>query len=233
MTRIRIGSFSILALLIVTSGWLFRNSLPYFSLGDTVPFLIEKGTLAFEPWWKTFFVAHVAGGIASLLVGPLLIWNLLLLRSRLAHIWIGRAYVTFVLAWGAPAGLVLSMTAKGGFAGQSGFFLLGVLWWGTTFLGLRAVRARRLVTHVGWMVRSYSIATSALSFRLFHLAFYLGGVSDRTNYVTSIWLSLVTSIVLGEFFAARSSRILVHSGPRISRSGSNNDPALFGKGVVS
>ena len=247
----RLLSLGLLAFLVATSGWLLVNSLHYFAprvvLGDELaPFLVEKGAVALESGWRAMFTAHIVGGIACLCAGPFLVWNLLLLRSRRAHIAIGRAYVVFVLAWGAPAGLVLSFTAKGGWAGQSGFFILGVLWWVTSFLGLREIRARRTVPHIRWMLRSYALATSALTFRVFHVAFYFAGVPDRSNYIASIWASLAVSLLAGELCAARARHLAIHSAPlsrsaRSRRSAANSrannpppaDDRLLEKGVLS
>lgn len=200
-----------------STGLVVANSLAYFTLADDLPFLVEKGEVALRPLWRTFFIAHVAGGIGCLLAGPLLLWNRLTLRSRLAHIWIGRAYVLFVLGWGGPAGIALAFGAKGGLAGKGGFLLLGVLWWMATLTGLRAVLARRLALHVAWMARSYAIATSALTFRIFHIALHPLGIPDGPNYVISIWLSLIASVVAGEVLAARAPALLAREGPRLGK----------------
>lgn len=210
---------SILLLLAVagTTALVVWNSLPYFSLADDLPFLVEKGEVALRPLWKTLFIAHVAGGIGCLLAGPLLLWNRLTLRSSRVHVVLGRAYVLFVLGWGGPAGIALSLGAKGGLPGQSGFLILGLLWWGTTFLGLRAVLSGRLARHVAWMARSYAIATSALTFRVFHIGLYALGVPDGPNYVASIWLSLAASLVAGELLAARAPALLAREGPRLAK----------------
>lgn len=214
---VRVTSASLLLTLLWSSALVVRESLPYFTLTNAMPFLLEKGPLVFESWWKTFFVAHVAGGIGCLLVGPFIVWNQLLLRSRTAHRWVGRGYVAFVLLWGAPAGIVLATTAKGGLLGKSGFLLLGVLWWHSTYRGWRAVQSRRFVEHVGWMIRSYAWATSALSFRAFHLALHQFGLSDTVNYVCSIWLSFAVSALAGAWLASKSAAILRHSGPHLRK----------------
>ena len=203
-----------LLLVVTTTAWLVANSWPYFTLAEALPFLVEKGAIALESWWKTFFIAHVTGGVVCLAIGPLLIWNVLILRSGRLHALLGRTYVGLVLLWGAPAGLVLATTAKGGILGRGGFVVLGLLWWITTWRGVRAITSGRTVPHVAWMARSYAIATSALSFRVFHLALHAAGVPDRTNYIASIWGSLVVSLVVGECLAARAPRLLATRGPR-------------------
>jgi len=208
---------ALLLLVAAATGLVIANSLDYFTLSDDLPFLVEKGEIALRPLWRTFFLAHVAGGIGCLLAGPLLLWNRLTLRSRRAHVWIGRAYVLFVLGWGGPAGIALAFGAKGGVAGKSGFLLLGLLWWTATLIGLRAVLAQRLARHVAWMARSYAIATSALTFRLFHIGLYSLGIPDGPNYVLSIWLSLVASLVAGEALATRAPALLAREGPRLGK----------------
>ena len=79
------------------------------------------------------------------------------------------------------------------------------------------VQSRRFVEHVGWMVRSYAWATSALSFRVFHLALDQFGFPDTTNYVSSIWLSFAVSAIGGAWLASKSAAILRHSGPHLRK----------------
>jgi hypothetical protein len=52
------------------------------------------------------------------------------------------------------------------------------------------------------MARSYALALSAVFFRVLQLGLHFAGVDDAdTNYVASLWLSLIASVVAGEVLA--------------------------------
>lgn len=201
------------------SAQIAANSWPYFVSDEPFDFLIEKGRLADDPIWYAAFVHHIAGALVCLLSGPLLLSRRALARSVALHRVLGWAYVIGVLVIGGPTGLYLALFAKGGLASQVGFALAGVAWLATTWLGLVAVRRRRLAAHVTWMARSYALAWSAISFRVIQIALYALGVGATPNYVASLWLSLVLSVVLGEFGARHLRRRAVPAalslgGPR-------------------
>lgn len=186
------------------SGLVIVNSLPYFSGRSALAFLEEKGPLASDPVWRLAFRGHVLGGIVCFLSAPLLFWNGLLSRFPKLHRWLGRLYGVSVLGWAGPTGLYLSFFAKGGLTGKSAFLGLGLLWWGATARGVQRIVAKRVAEHRRWMTRSYAMALSAVFFRLFHIAFFFLGLSDDPNYGLSLWLSLATSLVVGELLVRRA-----------------------------
>ena len=188
---------SILAL----SGLILVNSWPYFSLRGNFGFLVEKGALASEVPWRTAFYVHVAGGMACLAAGPLLLWNGLLRFSPRLHRWLGRGYALAVLGCAGPTGIYMAFHAKGGVPGALGFLVLGLLWWGETALGVQAAVARRFAEHRRWMQRSYAMALSAVFFRVIQLAIDPLGTSPEADYVISLWLSLAASVAAGEWMA--------------------------------
>jgi uncharacterized membrane protein len=184
------------------SGLIVINTVPYYSLGEDFDFLLEKGSLARDPIWRAAFFHHITGSLACLIVGPVLLSRRALRASVALHRWLGWTYVLAVLCVAAPSGLYLAVFAKGGLLGQTGFVVAGLAWFAATWLGLRAIQQRRLATHLTWMVRSYALAWSAISFRMIQVALYALGVGADTNYVASLWLSLVISVLLGEWGAA-------------------------------
>lgn len=183
---------------------LIANALPYFSFRQDLAFLAEKGPLVSESLWRTCFYGHVAGAIVCLAVAPFLFWDALRVRFPKLHRALGRVYGVSVLGWAGPTGLYLALHAKGGVAGRAAFLLLGLLWWLSTARGVQTIVAGRVAEHRRWMIRSYSLALSAVSFRVFHVAFFWAGMADEPNYAISLWLSLATSLVAGEAFVRRS-----------------------------
>lgn len=184
---------------------LLSNVLPYFGAGaDDMPFLQEKGALALDPLWRTVFDVHVAGGALCLVVALPLFSRRLLRRRPGWHRVLGWTYVLSVLALVAPTGLWLAPTAKGGFAGQSGFAVTGLYLFATTALGLREVLRRDFVAHRAWMVRSYALAASALSFRVLYVALEIARVPNA--YVIGIWASFGLDLVVAEIVIGRAVR---------------------------
>jgi hypothetical protein len=52
--------------------------------------------------------------------------------------------------------------------------------------------------HVRSMIRSYAVATVVLSFRIFHILFFVWGVPYHDNYAISQWLGLSGNALLAE-----------------------------------
>ena len=179
------------------------NSAPYFAGVASHPFLAERPELTSGKLWRSVLLTHVSGGVLCLLSGPILIWNLALRKSRALHRYLGWGYTIAVLGCSAPTGLYLSFFAKGGFWASTGFLVTDVFWIGTTALGLTAIRQRRVAVHAAWMARSYAITVSAVFFRFIFVGLHVLGVSGLTNYIASIWLSLVMSLLVGESFVAQ------------------------------
>jgi len=187
------------------SGIIVVNSAPYFTFRTDLEFLIEKAPLSSEKVWRCCFYTHVLGGIVCLVTAPFLFWDRLRERFPGLHRRLGRIYGTAVLGCAGPAGIFLAVYAKGGLAGQSAFLILGLLWWGVTARGVQTIVAGRAAAHRRWMIRSYSLALSAVTFRVYHLAFFWAGLANEPNYVLSLWLSLATSLIGGEIFLRRSA----------------------------
>ena len=204
----RLSCAAVLAL----CGLIIVNALPYFSLRRDFTFLEEKGDLASDPVWRACFYGHVLGGIVCLASAPFLFWDRLRVRFPALHRGLGRLYGIVVLGWAGPAGLFLALHAKGGIAGRTAFLALGVLWWGATARGVQSILAKRPGEHRRWMIRSYSLALSAVSFRVFQFGLFWAGMADEPNYVLSLWLSLAASLAAGEALIRKPSVPLVLKG---------------------
>jgi uncharacterized membrane protein len=193
------------AAILAASGLIAVNSLPHL-LGGPHPFLAERPQLAADAVWRAALATHVTGGVLCHATGPVLVWNLALRRSLALHRLLGRAYVVAVLGWAGPAGVFLALHAKGGFLGRTGFLVFALAWIATTWLGWRDVRRGRVAEHARWMVRSYSLALSAIHFRVLQLALVALGASLDASYVAALWLSLLASVAQGEALVRQLDR---------------------------
>jgi len=189
------AAFGVAALL---TGLLVVETLPYAWRASEMPFILEKGALGRSAGWRAAFGVHVGGGLVCLLTALPLFSRRLLASAPHLHRTLGWGYVGGVLLLVVPGGLALTPFAKGGLAGQTGFLIQAVWLFAVTFAGLRRVLARDFVRHRAWMVRSFAMASSALSFRVLFLAFQALGLSRA--YEMGIWASFGLSVVLGEAF---------------------------------
>lgn len=188
-------------LLTVGNTWVYYQT-------DYIPiFFFEKRHVADWTLWRTAFYFHIAGASLCLATGvPLMFKGLL--RHKRTHRFLGYIYINSVLWVAAPAGLIMAPFAKGGWLGAAGFFLTGIPWWLTTWLGYRAIQRSEIETHIRWMLRSFSLALSAVWFRAIQYSLYLAGFEDRPNYIVSIWISLAASVLMAEICIARRTRLV-------------------------
>ena len=177
---------------------ILQSSIPYFMAPSTDVFFLERPALARNPLWRSVFYLHILGGLLVLLSAFLQFSKVLLHRAPRFHRVQGRLYVWSALVVTAPTGLYLAFYAKGGAAGRIGFAVQGVLLFYTTWIGLKHILQGRLKNHVTWMVRSYSVATTAISFRLWYIG--LWAVGFDSTYVAAIWLSTIFNLLLCELY---------------------------------
>jgi hypothetical protein len=183
---------------VLLGGLIIVNSLPYFTEGDRMPFIGEKGALGDSPAWRIALLVHVAAGIVCLAAAVGQFFRSLLRRFPWLHRWMGRAYVWSTLLFLCPSGVYLALFAKGGLAGQTGFLLLGGLMFHSTLSGQRAILRCDTPAHIRWMIRSFAMAATALTFRVLHLAFAVLGIAYETNYLTALWLSIALNFAMAE-----------------------------------
>jgi hypothetical protein len=188
---------------------LVYNTLPYFSFRSNFSFIEERIILFAKPLYKYCFYIHIFAGMWCITTALLQFSSILLKKRKKIHVWGGKIYVFVVLILGAPTGIYMSFFAKGSMAERMLFLFMAVVWFGTTLKGLQAVHEKNIISHKNWMIRSYTMAMTAVTFRIYHLIFYLMGWDHLGNYEFSLWLSVVGNIAIAEFIIfLRSKRYL-------------------------
>jgi len=182
---------------VVLSAIVVWNTSVYFQSGLIPAFFLEKGEFSQTSWWLTSFYFHIVSASVCLLVGGPLMFKSML-RFRRTHHFLGYLYFNAVLWVAAPTGLIISPVAKGGWLSALGFIATGIAWWWVTWQGYQTIRKREIQSHIRWMIRSYAIALSAVFFRLIQIGLFFLDVDPNTNYVASVWLSLLASFLLSE-----------------------------------
>jgi uncharacterized membrane protein len=184
-------------------GIVIYNSLDYFRFhaSGVPPFFEEKAPASGHWAWRFAIYTHVTAGIICLAASVLQFFRGVLRRWPALHRWLGRTYAMSALWVLCPSGFYLSAFAFGGLPGRAGFFLLGVITFLTTWRGVAEMKAGRTRSHARWMIRSFAMITTAITFRLYHTAFGLAGWEYETNFLTALWLSVLGNAAAGEWFA--------------------------------
>lgn len=225
MIQFRVKLIAWLAL--VGFSWLIvGNSLPYLGTSNDIPFLDERPWLAARPGWRAMIAVHAAGGIACLLSCLLQFHRPLIRRAPALHRRLGQIYVASVLGVLCPTGFYMAFFAKGGAIGVAGFHLLGALTFWTTWRGWMAMRLGRTLEHVVWMIRSFAMVTTAITFRVYNIALYEMGMVETTVYQVALALSLVGNAAAAEWAVLRiqshTNHKPQHANPHESK---NHSPA--------
>jgi hypothetical protein len=192
---------------IVFSLLLVYNTAPYFSFGKNFSFLQERMVLYSKTVWRWSFYLHIAAGSFCIITALLQFSSWILKKRSPIHVISGKIYVLVVLLIGAPTGLYMTFFAKGGIGERVCFMLMAIFWFYSTYKGFVAAAIEKdFVSHKNWMIRSYAMALTAVSFRIYHIVFLFAGLGHFDNYAISLWISVLGNAVLAELIIARKSR---------------------------
>ncbi|HEY3403144.1 MAG TPA: DUF2306 domain-containing protein [Ohtaekwangia sp.] len=177
---------------------LSHNAILYFTHGGEYGILPEKLMARQDILWNISFYVHLPTGILCLLSPVILFSRLFIKKGIQLHRLIGKIYVWVTLILVCPTGMYLALYAKGGLITQTGFMLQGVLLGWFTYKGYQAIAGKNKTEHVRYMIRSYAVATVVLTFRIYHILFFLWKVPYQDNYAISQWLGLAGNLLLAE-----------------------------------
>jgi len=164
------------------------------------PFIAELR--ARLPW---AVMAHLAGGLVAMAVGPWQFSTQLRARAVNVHRWMGRAYVGAVLVGGVGA-LVLAPTSQEGLVTHVGFGLLAVLWLNATVQAYRRIRAGDATSHRRWMIRSFALTLAAVTLRIELPLQIAAGIPFHDAYQVVSWVCWVPNLIVAEWIVLRSER---------------------------
>lgn len=183
------------------------NTIPYFTFNTNLPFLAERAQLVEKSVWKVCFYCHIFAGAICISSSLLQFSSWILKKRKKIHVISGKIYVFVVLLIGAPSGLYMTYFAKGGFAERGAFLAMAIFWFFTTYKGfVTAARDKDFVAHKHWMIRSYAMALTAVTFRIYHILFDEAGMSTFQNYSVSLWISIIGNWIIAEFIIYLQSR---------------------------
>lgn len=180
---------------------LFATCMVYWNFRPDVNFLLTKQHLVHRPLWRTVFYVHVLSGMLAIVSGALQFFPGLRQRFLSLHRIAGKTYAGAILLTGAPTGLYMAFYATGGAAASAGFVLMSVLWFYTTWMGVRTVRQGNIAAHRKWMLRSYAVTFSAVTLRLWvPLLSLFADWQPLTVVVVTAWISWLFNLLFIEFY---------------------------------
>ena len=146
---------------------------------------------------------HLVASAIALAIGPLQLSSRLRTRRLHLHRWMGRFYIMSVVVGGGSA-IVLAPMSMGGLPAHVGFGLLGVLWVVTALVAYQRIKVYDIADHRRWMIRSYSLALAAVTFRIY-LAIGIGMMRLPMDqvYPTITWLCWVPNLIVAEWLFLR------------------------------
>jgi uncharacterized membrane protein len=153
--------------------------------------------------WNIGFYSHIIFGGIALLIG----WVQFSSKWRIArpalHRNIGKVYVAAVLL-SATAGVFIGMNATGGIVSQSGFIILGLIWFASTLLALLQIRKGNIIAHQKLMIFSYAACFAAVTLRLWlPLLIMLHKGEFEPAYRIVAWLCWVPNLLVAWWIVNR------------------------------
>jgi hypothetical protein len=190
---------------------LIYNTLPYFSFSRDFSFIQERSFLFESNFYTICFYTHIFAGAVCISTALVQFSRYILKKSKAIHRWSGKLYVAVVLFIGAPTGLYMSFFAKGSFWERALFMFMAAFWFITTYYGFTTIHKKNVLAHRIWMMRSYAMAMTAVTFRVYHIVFYLIGWGHLENYEISLWISVIGNMLFAEYLIYRKSKTYLKS----------------------
>lgn len=177
----------------------------YTTFEKNIGFLQFKQEVVNNPYWLLFFYVHIFSIILCLLAGLTQFSNHFLTENPKLHKIIGKVYVYNILIINFPACFVLALFSNGGILGIIGFLFQNFLWVYFTILAVIHIKKGNINKHRTFMILSYSITTTALTFRIIKNLFYQENLfSYHLFYGANVWISLLINLLIAYLIIARN-----------------------------
>lgn len=197
----------------------------YTGMDTTTGFLQYKQVYVTNNLWLTAFYVHVFSCFLCLVAGLTQFTPWILKTHPLLHRSIGRFYIINILLINVPAGMILAVQANGGFSSRLAFVLLDLLWGYTTAMAWVSIKKRDIVRHRAWMVRSFALTLSAISFRLWKQVWlHTTSMDLELIYRIDAWLGFVPNLIIAEWFIRFGTSRSALKRDRIGQNKEDNKP---------
>jgi hypothetical protein len=174
-------------------------TLQYNSFARDVAFLKIKQDYTSLAHYRIAFYVHVFSAVFVLLAGFTQFSKHIRVSYPVIHRYSGRIYVYITLLLAAPSGFIIGLYANGGLASQIAFCLLAILWWYFTWKGMTTALHRDITSHRDFMIRSFSLALSAITLRAWKYAIVAAfHPKPMDAYKIVAWLGWTLNLALAE-----------------------------------
>ncbi|WP_421941135.1 DUF2306 domain-containing protein [Pedobacter sp.] len=182
--------------------WLMlRITIRYIPAQSDVSFLQIKQTevIGVKGYLLVFYI-HVYSAIFVLLAGFTQFNSHILAKYPKIHRSLGYLYTGTVLVLAAPSGIFIGWFANGGLTAKISFVLLGLLWFWFTIKSILLILKRNVKGHQSFMYRSFALATSAITLRLWKVILvYLFHPAPIDVYQIIAWLGWIPNLLIAEW----------------------------------
>ena len=149
--------------------------------------------------WTIAFYTHISLGGFSLLIG----WSLFLKKFRAKklhlHRLIGKIYIIAVLL-SSISGLYIAYHATGGWIAKTGFAGMSIAWFLCTYVAYKAIRNKDIQKHERWMIRSYAVTFTGVTFRLWMpFLIIVCQLEFLEAYPIDAWISWIANLVVAQW----------------------------------
>lgn len=148
--------------------------------------------------YRVWILPHVIGGSMALLLGPMQFCTGLRQKHLTFHRWTGRLYL-FGVALGAVGAFYMAFHSVIGWMFGIALFALGVVWVISSAMAYVSIRRRQIAAHKEWMIRSYILTFTFVSFRLLaHTPLLRHTGTRHERLATLVWLSWTIPLFICE-----------------------------------
>ncbi|RXM51058.1 MULTISPECIES: DUF2306 domain-containing protein [unclassified Chryseobacterium] len=205
---IRIAKVIAVFSVLIFSILMLKTISQYTSLDKTVGFLAFKQQVVDNPYWMAFFYIHIFSITLCLLAGLTQFSPQFLRENRGLHKIIGRIYVYNILMINVPACFVLGLFSNGGLIGITGFLIQDILWAYFTVVAVLSIKKGNIIRHKNFMILSYSVTTTAITFRIIKNLFYDEKLHDyELFYGMNVWLALIINLLIAYPFLRQKNHL--------------------------
>ena len=181
--------------------------LTFINANPNVGLLSSKSNeLLNNPLWNLSFYTHISLAGIALLIGWLLFLKKLRAKHLHLHRLIGKVYIISVLL-SSLAGYYIAYHATGGIYAVYGFSGMSTAWLLTTIIAYKAIRAGDIKKHERWMIRSYAVTFTGVTFRLWMPFLIITFQMEFLEaYPISAWISWMANLLVAELIIRRQFR---------------------------
>jgi hypothetical protein len=169
---------------------------------------------SFGMFWdrQGWLYTHLAGGVLTLILGPLQLLQERYDAVRSVHRWSGRLYVLGILV-GSVGAIGLISTSPAPPEIRIALAATMLAWLATAAIALQAIFRKRPLLHRAWMIRNYLVTLAPITFRLLlRLAIALGFTPSPGTIATLLWAGWAVPLLAFEVLSRMPKIQLTDAG---------------------